>query len=228
MVYWRRGSRKCWKPPSKGQRLKVKPFVKIRIVKKLKIVKVQEGQREGEELHSDATSEGLYDECSEFQDIEGSSAKEGNHESYRASEASQACPFVLKACDTGKSKIRVLSLFDGISTGYYILTKCLGLDVDAYFSITPVGDIGKISDEQLASLGHIDLTIGGSPCEELSRVNWRRKGLDDPSGTGVLFYQYVRVLNFFEEKSVKKGTKLHWLFENTATMDAKTKSKITM
>ncbi|KAK3918155.1 DNA (cytosine-5)-methyltransferase 3B [Frankliniella fusca] len=267
MVYRRRGSRKCWKPPPKGQRLKVKPFVKRR---KHKIVEVQEGQREGEEVHFDATSEGIYDECSECHDKEGSSAKDCNHESHSASQASQECSFVLKvskssnpliylnillyfvtlnflqACETGKSKIRVLSLFDGISTGYYILTKCLGLDVDAYFSseidlsakrvqlhnfgdeVTPVGDIGKISDEQLASLGHIDLIIGGSPCEELSRVNWRRKGLDDPSGTGVLFYQYVRVLNFFKEKTIKEGTKLYWLFENTATMDAQTKSKITM
>ncbi|KAK3923453.1 DNA (cytosine-5)-methyltransferase 3B [Frankliniella fusca] len=227
MVYRRRGYRKCWKPPPKGQRLKVKPYVKKRIVEKLNIVIVEEGQREVEDMHSAATSEGIHNELStapiESNDVEGFFAKECYHESHGASEASQECPLVIKPCDIG----------------YYILTKYLGLDVGAYFSseidlsairvqlhnfgdkVTPVGGIEKITNDQLASLGHIDLIIGGSPCEELSRANWRRKGLDDPSGTSVLYYQYTRVLNFFKEM-------LFWLFENTAAMDSKTKEKITL
>ena len=91
--------------------------------------------------------------------------------------------------------VRVLSLFDRISTGLYVLKENLGLHVEAYFSseidpdaisvqkhvhcghIVRLGSVKKIGVDLLNTLGRIDLLIGGSPCNELSRVNWRRKGL---------------------------------------------------
>lgn len=65
----------------------------------------------------------------------------------------------------------------------------LGLHVEAYFSseidpdaisvqkhvhcgeIIRLGSVQNIGEELLNTLGRIDLLIGGSPCNELSRVN---------------------------------------------------------
>lgn len=86
-------------------------------------------------------------------------------------------------------------MFDGIGTGLHILKDKLGLHVDAYYSseidanaikvqkynffgdMVRLGCISKCTNEMLHALGPIDLLIGGSPCNELSRVNFRRKGL---------------------------------------------------
>lgn len=94
-----------------------------------------------------------------------------------------------------KKSIRVLSLFDGISTGYYTLHHKLRLDVEVYYSseicpdairvqkqnfhenIVPLGSVCNLTNERIDDLGQIDLLIGGSPCEELSLANPKRKGL---------------------------------------------------
>ncbi|TSW62381.1 DNA (cytosine-5)-methyltransferase 3B [Bagarius yarrelli] len=90
--------------------------------------------------------------------------------------------------------IRVLSLFDGIATGYLVL-KDLGFKVERYIAseicddsiavgmvkhegkIEYVNDVRTITRKHLAEWGPFDLLIGGSPCNDLSMVNPARKGL---------------------------------------------------
>ncbi len=51
-----------------------------------------------------------------------------------------------------------------------------------YPSVPNLGDITKITREQIAALGHIDLVVGGFPCQDLS-VAGKRKGLKNADGT---------------------------------------------
>ena len=98
-------------------------------------------------------------------------------------------------CDKNKPLIRVLSLFDGIGTGLSVLLESFQLEVDAYYSCEIDPDAMRVVEHNFGgkfiSLGSVknlrpnqkiwkknDLIIGGSPCNDLSRVNWRRKGLD--------------------------------------------------
>lgn len=95
---------------------------------------------------------------------------------------------------THKTKLRVLSLFDGIGTGLLALDR-LNLCVEEYYSceidsdaisvtqqhfgdrITNLGDIRELTKEKLISLLPIDLLVGGSPCNDLSLANPKRKGI---------------------------------------------------
>ncbi|MBN3291275.1 DNM3B methyltransferase, partial [Polypterus senegalus] len=95
-----------------------------------------------------------------------------------------------------RKPIRVLSLFDGIATGYLVL-KDLGIKVDHYIAsevcedsiavgavrhegrITYVHDVRNITRKNVEEWGPFDLVIGGSPCNDLSIVNPARKGLYD-------------------------------------------------
>lgn len=87
-----------------------------------------------------------------------------------------------------QTSIRVLSLFDGLSTAQYVLRNRLGVKVQKFFSceIDPdaiavqqfhffgdmiaLGDVRKLTPELLHALGPIDVLLGGSPCEQLSLV----------------------------------------------------------
>ncbi|XP_045581588.2 uncharacterized protein [Procambarus clarkii] len=129
--------------------------------------------------------------------------------------------------------LRVLSLFDGIGTGLYVLDK-LDLEVEAYYAsevdeaaknvtslnfgsrITFIGDVMHFTDKEITQICPIDLLIGGSPCNDLSAVNPNRKGLFDPNGTGILFFYYYRVLKTLQVLNGKNH--LFWLYENVATM----------
>ncbi|NXF37088.1 DNM3B methyltransferase, partial [Nyctibius bracteatus] len=93
--------------------------------------------------------------------------------------------------------IRVLSLFDGIATGYLVL-KDLGIQVEKYIAseicedpiavgtkrhegdITYVHDVRNITKRNIEEWGPFDLVIGGSPCNDLSLVTPARKGLQPP------------------------------------------------
>uniref|UniRef100_A0A8C0GIR7 DNA (cytosine-5-)-methyltransferase n=1 Tax=Chelonoidis abingdonii TaxID=106734 RepID=A0A8C0GIR7_CHEAB len=95
---------------------------------------------------------------------------------------------------TERRPIRVLSLFDGIATGYLVL-KDLGIKVEKYIAseicedsiavgtvrhegnITYVHDVRNITKRNIEEWGPFDLVIGGSPCNDLSIVNPARKGL---------------------------------------------------
>ena len=89
--------------------------------------------------------------------------------------------------------LNVLSYCDGMSCGQIALSE-LGFKVENYYAseiketaikVTKknfpntkyIGDLTKLSDEDLASLGEIDLFISGTPCKNLSGANKERLGL---------------------------------------------------
>lgn len=63
-----------------------------------------------------------------------------------------------------------------------------------YPQVPNLGDVSKITDEQIESLGPIDLIIGGFPCQDVSHAG-RRKGLRNDDGTTTrsgLFFDAMR------------------------------------
>ncbi|XP_015594344.1 DNA (cytosine-5)-methyltransferase 3B [Cephus cinctus] len=143
--------------------------------------------------------------------------------------------------DTTRRKMRVLSLFDGLSTGLLVLRK-LGIKVECYYAseidpdaeavsvahfgdrIIRLGDVRNITRETINDIGPIDLLIGGSPCNDLSLANPYRLGLHDPKGTGILFFEYCRVLKLLNETNGDR--QCFWLFENVASMPSKYRLEI--
>lgn len=105
----------------------------------------------------------------------------------------------------GGGGMNVLSLFDGISTGRLAL-EMAGVKVDKYLAseveaapmnistsnwpggITYLGDVRKVRARDLPP---IDLLIGGSPCQGLSRAG-QHLNFDDPRSA--LFFEFNRVL----------------------------------
>uniref|UniRef100_A0A8C5G4Q9 DNA (cytosine-5-)-methyltransferase n=1 Tax=Gouania willdenowi TaxID=441366 RepID=A0A8C5G4Q9_GOUWI len=136
--------------------------------------------------------------------------------------------------------IRVLSLFDGIATGYLVL-KDLGFKVERYIAseicddsiavgmvkhegkVEYVNDVRSITRKHLAEWGPFDLLIGGSPCNDLSMVNPLRKGLFE--GTGRLFFEFYRILTLLKPRE-DDNRPFFWLFENVVFMSAHDKFDI--
>ncbi|KFV08202.1 DNA (cytosine-5)-methyltransferase 3B, partial [Tauraco erythrolophus] len=115
-----------------------------------------------------------------------------------------AAPKIYPTVPAAKRRpIRVLSLFDGIATGYLVL-KDLGIQVEKYIAseifqdpiavgtmrhegnITYVHDVRNITKRNIEEWGPFDLVIGGSPCNDLSLVNPARKGLYGKGALGAL------------------------------------------
>ncbi|KAI6653550.1 DNA (cytosine-5)-methyltransferase 3A isoform d [Oopsacas minuta] len=132
-----------------------------------------------------------------------------------------------------RTSIRVLGLFDGISTSMLAL-KELGFEIDYYIaseintnahkvvhlnhmSVKNVGDIKKINLRDIQNWGPFDLVCGGPPSQDISLDNPNRKGLYDQKGTGPLFFEFYRILNYCLPK---KGDDrpFFWFFETTASM----------
>ncbi len=119
-------------------------------------------------------------------------------------------------------KINVLSLFDGIGgarialdqlgieCNYYsseIDTHCVEVHQHNYPDTIQLGDVEKIN---LKDLPHIDLLIGGSPCQSLSglvNLTDKTKGF---AGKSKLFFDYVRIL--------KEINPTYFVLENVASM----------
>ncbi|KAM6924459.1 DNA (cytosine-5)-methyltransferase 3C-like [Xenentodon cancila] len=136
--------------------------------------------------------------------------------------------------------VRVLSLFDGIATGYLVL-KDLGFKVEKYVAsevcedsvavstvnhdgkIVHVGDVRFITQELIEEWGPFDLLIGGSPCNDLSIVNPVRKGLYE--GTGRLFFEFYRILQLLKPKE-DDPRPFFWLYENVVFMNTHDKVNI--
>ncbi|XP_060692400.1 DNA (cytosine-5)-methyltransferase 3B-like isoform X3 [Hemiscyllium ocellatum] len=136
--------------------------------------------------------------------------------------------------------IKVLSLFDGIATGYLVL-RDLGFKVERYVAseicedsiavgtvrhegkITYVHDVRNISRQNIQEWGPFDLVIGGSPCNDLSIVNPARKGLYE--GTGRLFFEFYRLLHDTKPKEWEDRP-FFWLFENVVAMGVNDKRDI--
>lgn len=124
--------------------------------------------------------------------------------------------------------LRVMSLFDGISTGQYVLEK-LGIPIEVYYAseieqtaidITmhhypntiQLGDVTKIDFKQFE--GKIDILIGGSPCTDLSLAqSKKRKSLEGKQSS--LFFDYIRALNDIKPK--------YFFLENVASMNNESK-----
>ena len=100
--------------------------------------------------------------------------------------------------------MNVLSLFDGMSCGRIALDKA-GIKVDKYYAseidkyaiqvakanYPDTIHLGDVRDISAASLGSIDLLIGGSACQGFSFAG-KRLNFDDPRSQ--LFFEYVRLL----------------------------------
>lgn len=120
--------------------------------------------------------------------------------------------------------MNVLSLFDGISCGQIALeraeisvnryfaseidSKAIQITMKNYPNTVQIGDVTKLTDEKLAQLPKIDLLIGGSPCQNLSRSG-NGKGLHGEESK--LFYEYVRILNWIKENN---NNDVKFLLEN--------------
>ncbi|XP_055747833.1 uncharacterized protein LOC129829871 isoform X2 [Salvelinus fontinalis] len=136
--------------------------------------------------------------------------------------------------------IRVLSLFDGIATGYLVL-KDLGFIIKRYIAseicgnsiavgmikhqgqIEHINDVRTITRKHLAEWGPFDLLIGGSPCNDLACVNPARKGIFE--GTGRLFFEYYRMLTMMRPRE-DDDRPFFWLFENVVAMSGHDKADI--
>jgi DNA-cytosine methyltransferase len=127
------------------------------------------------------------------------------------------------------SKIKVLSLFDGISCAQVAL-KALGYEPEYYaseidkYAITitqlrhpETKQLGSVTDIKGAEFTGIDLLIGGSPCQDLSVAKVGRLGLAGERSK--LFFEYVRLLKEVNPK--------YFVLENVASMSKENKNKIT-
>lgn len=127
-------------------------------------------------------------------------------------------------------KLNVMSLFDGISCGRLACERT-GLEVENYYSsevdkyaiqITQknypdtiqLGDVRNIDFARYT--GTIDLLIGGSPCQDLSKAKTNRQGLSG-SRSG-LFWNYVEALKILKPK--------YFLLENNHGMPKEAKETI--
>jgi len=113
--------------------------------------------------------------------------------------------------------MNVLSLFDGMSCGQIALERA-GINVSNYYAseikkhaikVTKENypntkHIGNVLDVSFFGLPRIDLLIGGSPCQDMSIANLKRKGLKGDKSS--LFYQWFRL---YEELNPK-----YFLLEN--------------
>lgn len=132
--------------------------------------------------------------------------------------------------------MNILSLFDGISCGQVALER-VGIKVNNYYAseidkyaiqvtqknypdTIQLGDITKITNEDLDKLGKIDLVIGGSPCQDLSNYKYDRGEVTGLNGEkSGLFYDFIRILKHIKPK--------YFLLENVASMETKWKDLIT-
>lgn len=128
-------------------------------------------------------------------------------------------------------KLKVLSLFDGISCGMAALEregipveKYIASEIDEYAikiskknypQIEHIGDITKVDFEKYQDF---DLLIGGSPCTYWSIAKKSREVIPDGVG-GQLFMHYVRALRTVKPK--------YFLYENNYSIHKNIKDFIT-
>lgn len=124
----------------------------------------------------------------------------------------------------------ILSLFDGISCGQLALLRA-GIEYDNYYAseiepnaikITQANfpktiQLGDVKNLDFSKFENVNLLMGGSPCQDLSKIKEKRKGLTG-SKSG-LFFRFADAL-----KQTKPD---YFLFENVASMPKKEKETIT-
>lgn len=108
--------------------------------------------------------------------------------------------------------MRFLSLFSGIEAASVALlplgAACVAVaEIEKfpcsvlnhhYPDVPNLGDVTKITQEQIKALGHIDVVIGGFPCQDLS-IAGKRKGLKNEDGSNTrsgLFYDAMRIVRW--------------------------------
>lgn len=124
-------------------------------------------------------------------------------------------------------KLKVLSLFDGISVAQQAI-KELGYDVEYWASeidkyaiqLTQKNhpntkQLGSVVDIKKEMVGEIDLLIGGSPCQDLS-IAGKRAGLS--GARSGLFYEYVRIRDEVKPK--------YFILENVNSMPKEARDTI--
>ncbi|MGE5943993.1 MAG: DNA cytosine methyltransferase [Flavobacteriales bacterium] len=126
--------------------------------------------------------------------------------------------------------INVLSLFDGISVAQLAL-KELNVPVNNYYAseidkncikvtqhhFPETTQLGDVCDIDGTTLPNIDLMVFGSPCQNLSSLRKRRKGLNsEDSG---LFFEALRLL--------KEAKPKYFLMENVGSMSKHDRKVIT-
>lgn len=134
--------------------------------------------------------------------------------------------------------MNILSLFDGMSCGQIALNrakvthdKYYASEIDQHaIKITKKNYpdtifIGDIREVDVSELDYIDMVIGGSPCQNLSRavINniKHNQGLDGEQSN--LFYDYVRILNDIQQYNPN----VLFLLENVGSMSDEDKNIIT-
>jgi DNA (cytosine-5)-methyltransferase 3A len=104
--------------------------------------------------------------------------------------------------------MNVLSLFDGMSCGQIALNRAgikykkyyaseikkhaIKCTMNNYLDTIQVGNVRLLEKDNFPK---INLLIGGSPCQDFSRMNKNRDGLNGEKSS--LFYEYLRILNEF-------------------------------
>lgn len=136
--------------------------------------------------------------------------------------------------------MNVLSLFDGISSGYLALQRA-GIKIDNYYASEVDKYAISISKYNFSNIKHlgdirnwknwniewdtIDLLIGGSSCKSLSIAaahKWgKQSGLD--VGESTLFWEYVEILEYLQTAN----SNAKFLLENVYSMKKQDKIKIT-
>lgn len=138
--------------------------------------------------------------------------------------------------------LNVLSLFDGISCAKLALDRA-EIKINKYYSseidksalavqlhhysgdtnFIQLGDIQKIKGEQVPN--DIDLVIFGSPCTNLTSINYKdRRGLEGSESR--LFYEALRILKSICD-SRPTDKQVYFLMENVASMSKANADKIT-
>ncbi|GEK08927.1 DNA cytosine methyltransferase [Pseudoalteromonas peptidolytica] len=119
--------------------------------------------------------------------------------------------------------VRYLSLFSGIEAAT-VAWQPLGWEAVAFSEIEPfpcavlahhypsipnLGDINKITEDDIKRLGAIDVVVFGSPCQDLSLAG-KREGFKNGETRSGLFYKAVQIIEWCRKHS---GTRFA-LWEN--------------
>ncbi len=119
--------------------------------------------------------------------------------------------------------MNIFSGFDGMSCGQIAAEKS-NLKIDKYYaceieeeSITVTQanykntiQLGNVLGVNVIELEHIDIVIGGSPCQDISGLKKNNKGVEGEKSS--LFFEYLRLL----EEARKINPEVFFLLENVS------------
>ena len=129
-------------------------------------------------------------------------------------------------------KLRVVSLFDGISCGRaaleiagYSVSYYAAYEIDKYaksisrYNYPDIEQHGDVMDADFSMFSDIDLVIGGSPCTTFSIARSNKGRETEKGGIGwQLFMRYAEAVRIIKPK--------FWLYENVNSMSKSLKAHI--